>query len=255
MVHPFDLDGEILWHPATHFADADVLPPRPIVRAAGAYLFDVDGRAILDAISSWWTALHGHCHPRIVRAVQDQVAVLDHVMFAGFTHGPAVDLARRLLDLAGPGFGRVFYADCGSAAIEVAMKMAFQYHLQSGNPRRSRFAALERGYHGETLGALSACGETTFREPFDPLCRPALYLPVPSHESHRHEDLATDLGADDAATRRAIDLLHEHRDELAALVVEPAVQCAGRMNMPGSGFFRRITEVARDLGILVIADE
>ena len=255
MPQPFDRDAEVLWHPASHFADQTMLPPSPVVRAAGAYLYDADGRPILDAISSWWTALHGHCHPRIVRAVQDQVGVLDHVMFAGFTHAPAIELAERLLAVAGPGYGKVFYADCGSAAVEVAMKMAFQYHLQRGDPDRRRFAALRRGYHGETLGALAACGEPTFRAPFDPLLQPAVLLPVPSHPRHTTADLATDLGAASPEADAAVDLLREHAGSLAALVVEPAVQCAGRMNMPGSGYMRRVVETAQSLGILVISDE
>ena len=153
-----DRDGRVLWHPATHFQDLERLPPLAVSRAEGSYLFDDKGRPILDAISSWWTSLHGHCHPRIVEAMTAQVARLDHVMFAGFTHEPAVALAERLIELSPPGFGRVFFSDSGSSAIEIAMKLSFQARLQSGEAGRGRFAALHNSYHGETLGALAVSG-------------------------------------------------------------------------------------------------
>ncbi len=248
-------DQALLWHPATHFGDLEKLPPIAVSRAQGSYLFDTDGRPILDGISSWWTSVHGHCHPDIVAAVQDQVANLDHVMFAGFTHAPAVELAEAIVDKAPPGYGKVFYTDCGSAAIEVALKLSFQYRLQTGEPQKTRFASLKNSYHGETMGALAVCGSEFYREPFSPLLMDVLELPTPFFDRHEHADLSSNLGADDPQADRAIALLREHADTLTALVIEPLIQCAGRMTMTGAGFYGRLVAEAQALGIHVIADE
>ncbi|MEZ4375749.1 MAG: adenosylmethionine--8-amino-7-oxononanoate transaminase [Polyangiaceae bacterium] len=251
-------DAELLWHPATHFQDLELLPPLPIRAARGAYLETSSGEQILDAISSWWTCLHGHCHPRIVEAISQQAARLDHVMFAGFTHQPALELAEALVARApgGPGaYGRVFYADCGSAAIEVALKMSYQYRQQTGEPQRQGLATLTNSYHGETLGALAVSGNRGYREQFGPLLFPVVELPVPSHREHQNADLLADQGADAPETAEAIRLLEEHQDQLTALLVEPVIQCAGRMVMPGVGFYRALVDAAQRLGIHVIADE
>jgi adenosylmethionine-8-amino-7-oxononanoate aminotransferase len=244
-------DLRVLWHPATHFADHDRLPPLPIAAAKGVFLVTTDGRRILDGISSWWTCLHGHGHPAIANAIAKQVRTLDHVMLAGFTHGPAVELAEALLGAAPAGYGRVFYADCGSAAVEVALKLSFQARRQRGEPQRARFAALSNSYHGETLGALAVSGNDAYRELFAPLLPDVLYLPAPAIPGHAHADLQTDAGDAD----EAVALLQAHADELTALVVEPLVQCAGKMAMPGAGYYRRLVQTAQRLGIHVISDE
>jgi len=248
-------DRAVIWHPATHFQDIEQLPPIPIASAEGVWLHEPSGRRILDAISSWWTCIHGHGHPRIVEAIREQAKRLDHVMFAGFTHEPAVALAEALLEIAPKGYGRVFFADCGSAAVEVALKLSYQSRQQRGETERTRFAALSNSYHGETLGALAACGHDDYRAMFAPLLVDFLRLPTPSLERHEHADLHTDAGADTPEADRAVELLEAHADELTALVVEPLIQCAARMTMPGVGFYRRIAEAAQRLGIHVIADE
>jgi len=259
-------DREVLWHPATHFGDLEKTPPIPIRSARGVWLEDGAGRRILDGIGSWWTSIHGHGHPHIVAAIQAQVAQLDHVMFAGFTHEPAVALAEQLLARAPTGtdgsrfYGKVFYSDCGSASIEVALKLSYQSRVLRGQHTKTRFAALRNSYHGETLGALSVCGSPAWREPFGGLLQSALSLPTPSYTDHRHADLdpsgpRTELGADAPETDAAIAALEAHADELSALIVEPLVQCAGRMVMPGVGFYRRLAETCRRLDIHLIADE
>jgi adenosylmethionine-8-amino-7-oxononanoate aminotransferase len=149
----------------------------------------------------------------------------------------------------------VFYADCGSAAVEVALKLSFQRRRQSGEPARQRFAALRNGYHGETLGALAVSGSDAYRELFAPLLPEVVYLPAPALRQHEHEDLECDAGADTDEAAAAEAILHAHAHELTALVLEPLVQCAGRMAMIGSGYTRRIVETAQRLGIHVIADE
>ncbi|PRQ07631.1 adenosylmethionine--8-amino-7-oxononanoate transaminase [Enhygromyxa salina] len=256
-------DQAVLWHPATHFGDLERTPPLPIHSARGVWLTDEDGRQILDGIGSWWTSIHGHGHPHIVAAIQRQVARLDHVMFAGFTHEPAIELAERLLALAPRDeqvhYGKVFYSDCGSASVEVALKLSYQSRVLTDQPRRRRFAALQRSYHGETLGALSVCGSEAWREPFSALLHDALYLPVPSFPAHEHADLQPGggygLGADTPEADRAVALLEAHAHELTALVVEPLIQCASRMNMFGVGFYQRLVDTCRRLDIHVIADE
>lgn len=249
-------DARVLWHPATHLDDLARLPVSPIVSAEGVWLHEAGGRRILDAIGSWWTSIHGHGHPRIVAAIQAQAARLDHVMFAGFTHAPAVELAEALLRAAPAGYGKVFFADCGSAAVEVALKLSFQSHRQRGDERRTRFAALANSYHGETLGALAVSGSDAYRGTFAPLLPPGpLYLPTPALHDHEPHALGTDAAADAPEAEAAVLALRAHAPELAALVVEPLVQCAGRMRMTGVGFYRRIVQEAQALGIHVIADE
>jgi adenosylmethionine-8-amino-7-oxononanoate aminotransferase len=249
-----DRDRAVLWHPATHFADLERLPPIAVDHARGCWLVDRDGRRILDAISSWWTCVHGHGHPAIAAAIARQAARLDHVMFAGFTHEPAVALAEALLAAAPPGYGRVFYADCGSAAVEVALKLSFQRRTQTSEPARRRFATLRNSYHGETLGALALCGSGVYRDTFQPLLMDVLELPAPAFADHPAIPTG-DLGAATPEADASVALLAEHAPTLTALVVEPLVQCAGRMAMPGVGYYRRIVEAAQGLGIDVIADE
>ena len=257
-------DRAVVWHPATHFGDLERNPPVPIRAAKGLWLEDESGRQILDGIGSWWTSIHGHGHPKIVAAIQEQVARLDHVMFAGFTHEPAIELAERLLAMAPSDdhvrYGKVFYSDCGSASVEVALKLSYHSRILRGQTQRRRFAALHHSYHGETLGALAVCGASDWREPFGPLLHDALYLPVPVFADHGHADLALDgprgpLGADSPEADEAVALLERHADELTALVVEPLIQCASRMTMHGVGFYKRLVETCRRLDIHVIADE
>lgn len=255
MTSLLDRDRAHVWHPATHFADLDRVPPIAVERARGCWLYEPGGRAILDAIASWWTCVHGHGHPAIVAAIREQVERLDHVMFAGFTHEPAVALAEALIAAAPPGYGRVFYADCGSAAVEVALKLSYQARQQRGEPRRTRFATLRNGYHGETLGALALCGAGAYRDTFAPLLFSPIELPAPGYPAHEHADLATDLGADAPETAAALAAIEAHGEELTAIVIEPLVQCAGRMTMTGAGFYRRIAAAAQARGIHVIADE
>jgi adenosylmethionine-8-amino-7-oxononanoate aminotransferase len=256
-------DAAALWHPATHFQDHDRAPPLAIQAARGSWLIDQDGTEILDAISSWWTSVHGHGHPRIVEAIRAQVARLDHVMFAGFTHEPAIALAEALLERAPRAsgdptsrhYGKVFFADCGSAAVEVALKLSYQYHQQTGQTRRTRFATLANSYHGETLGALAVCGSDAYREAFAPMLMDVLELPAPALPDHTPDDLLADAGADTPEADAAIGALERHAETLTAVIVEPLIQCAGRMTMTGVGFYRRLARAAKRLGIHLISDE
>ena len=158
-----------VWHPCTQMKDHEWLPMIPIARGDGVWLEDVDGRRYLDAISSWWVNLFGHANPRIAAAVTRQLGRLEHVMLAGFTHEPAIELAERLTALAPAGLTRCFYADNGSSAIEVALKMSFHYWRNAGRPTKRRFVTLTNSYHGETLGALAVGHVELYRDIYQPL--------------------------------------------------------------------------------------
>lgn len=253
-------DGQVLWHPATHFSDLPVVPTTLVQRAQGCWLYPESGPPILDAISSWWTCIHGHGCPELVETLRTQGEQLDHVMFAGFTHRSAIDLASDLLDAAPAGYERVFFSDCGSASVEVALKIAYQYHAQSNAAQRRRFCALEHSYHGETLGALSVCGPSDYRNLFSKLLPDTLYLPSP----HRPQMKLVDQSAspelalteqENAALARAKALFEEHGTTLAALIVEPIVQCAGKFRMHSPGYLKRLCALAKRYGILTILDE
>src|SRR4249919_4372427 len=195
-------DLAVLWHPCTQMAEhPDQLPLLPIRRGRGAWLEGVDGRRYLDAISSWWTNLFGHAEPRIAAAIARQAQELEHVIFAGFSHEPGLRLAESLLRLAPPGLARVFYADNGSAAIEVALKMSFHSFHNRGRPERTKFVALTNGYHGETIGALSMGDIPLYRRIYAPLLLQPLFAPSPDAW-----DAEPGESAEQVALRRAEDL-------------------------------------------------
>ena len=226
-------DARALWHPFTqHAVDVE---PLPVKAAQGTTLVLEDGREILDAVSSWWSCLHGHGHPRIVRAMAEQAAELDHVMFAGFTHEPAVQLAERVLALAPPGLKRVFYSDNGSTAVEVALKMVVQSFVQRGEPDRRVFVALEGGYHGDTFGAMAVGDPDPFFVAFQPMLFRVRRVPAQAE-----------------ALERALD---ELGDEAAGIIMEPLVQGAGGMLMHGPELVRAARDLTSARGLALIADE
>lgn len=246
-------DLNVLWHPCTQMHDHESVPMVAIARGEGAWLIDADGHRLLDAISSWWVNLFGHAHPRIARAISEQAVQLEQVILAGFTHAPAIRLAEGLLALAPPGLARVFYADNGSSAIEVALKMSFHYWRNQGVPGKTRFMALTGGYHGETLGALSVTDVPLYRETYQPLLlqplfapSPDSYLAAPGESAEAYADRAAD----------ALDrLLAEHTDSLAALILEPLVQGAAGMRMYPARYLARARAACDRYGVHLIADE
>ena len=252
-------DLSVLWHPCTQMREhPDTLPLLPIARGQGAWLIDHEGRHYLDAVSSWWTNLFGHAEPRIADAIARQAHTLEQVMLAGFSHAPAVELAERLLALAPRQSGRaplakVFYADNGSAGVEVALKMAFHFFHNCGETRRTKFVALENGYHGETLGALAVGDIPLYRRVYAPLLSEALFAPSPDAYLARDGESSADCA------RRAADalssLLDRHSGEICALIVEPRVQCAGGMRMHDPGYLARVRALCDAHGIFLIADE
>ena len=246
-------DRAVLWHPCTQMKDHETLPPVPIRRAAGVWLEDFEGRRYLDAISSWWVNLFGHANPRINAAVQEQLAALEHVLLAGFTHLPALELAERLVRLAPPGLTRCFFADNGSSAVEVALKMSFHYWRNRGHGHKTKFVTLTNSYHGETLGALAVGDVALYKDTYRPLLMQA--ITVPSPDCYLRED-----GEGWAAhTRRRFEAMRttlaRHHDEVCAVIVEPLVQCAGAMRMYDPVYLSLLRAACDEFGVHLIADE
>jgi adenosylmethionine---8-amino-7-oxononanoate aminotransferase len=231
------LDQSHAWHPYTQHQGMAL--PIPIARAHDAWLYETNGRPVLDAVSSWWVTTHGHCRPEIADAIAEQARTLDHVMFAGFTHEPAAELAAALVARMPRGLSRVFFSDNGSTAVEVAIKMSLQAFVNRGTPRRL-VAALDNAYHGDTFGAMAASGRGVFTTPFDPLLFEVARLPDPS----------------EGDTLAALDALLDARGhELAAVIVEPLLLGAGGMRVWDERVLQGIRTRTRAAGVHLIADE
>ena len=230
-------DAAHVWHPYTQHHRAAL--PVPIVRAEGSSLHAEDGRRVFDAISSWWVTTHGHGREEIVEAIAEQARTLDHVMFAGFTHAPAAELAAALVSRLPRGLTRIFYSDNGSTAVEVAIKMSLQSFANAGHPRRL-VAALDHAYHGDTFGAMAAGARSVFTAPFDTLLFEVARLPDPT----------------EGDTLAALDQLIDSRgNELAAVIVEPLLLGAGGMRVWDERVLRGIRDRTRRAGVHLIADE
>lgn len=246
-------DLAVVWHPCTQMHDHESLPMLPIARAEGAWLYADDGRRWLDAVSSWWTNVFGHRHPRIVAALKDQLDRLDHIMLAGMTHAPAVALAEELVRVAPAGLSRVFYADNGSSAVEVALKMSFHYWRNQGRPARTRFIALTGGYHGETLGALSVTDVALYRTTYAPLLLTPILAPSP--DCYAREPGVTWEHHALARLADMRELLERHAHEVCAVIVEPLVQCAGGMRMYHAAYLSGLRRLCNEFDVHLIADE
>jgi len=246
-------DLAVLWHPCTQMKDHEALPPIPIHSGQGVWLQDFEGKHYLDAISSWWVNLFGHAHPYINAALRGQLENLEHVLLAGFTHEPAVHLAERLVSLAPPGLSRCFYADNGSSAVEVALKMSFHYWRNLGQTGKTRFLTLENSYHGETLGALAVGDVALYKDTYAPLLMQAITAPSPDCFSREPGESWADC-----STRRFLQterILADHADEICAIIVEPLVQCAGSMRMYDPVYLSLLREACDRYGVHLIADE
>jgi len=227
-----DRDRAVLWHPYTQMLTAPV--PLPIMRAEGVWLYTEDGRRILDGISSWWVNIHGHSHPKLNAALAAQAGELEHVVFAGCTHRPAVELAERLVEILPKGLSRVFYSDNGSTAVEVALKLALQYWRNLGQPNRRTFITLHNAYHGDTVGAMSASEDSVFTRAFSTMM-------FPVERVH---------GLDDMETR-----LRDAGDSIAAVLIEPMLQAAGGMIVWPAEFVAGVRRLCDEYKTLLIADE
>jgi adenosylmethionine-8-amino-7-oxononanoate aminotransferase len=242
-----------VWHPCTQMKTHERFPLVPVARAQGVWLHDFEGRRYVDAVSSWWVNLFGHAHPAIDAALREQLGRLEHVMLAGFTHAPVVELAERLARIAPGNLGHAFFASDGASATEVALKMAFHYWANRGKPAKNRFVALQGGYHGETAGALGVTDVAMFRDAYAPLIRQGVLAPFPARDADDHR-FGGIRGAVDCADRLK-KLLAEQHDTIAALIVEPLVQGASGMRFYHPEYLRRAREICERYEVLLIADE
>ena len=242
-----------VWHPATQMKAHESLPLLPIVRGEGVWLHDADGNRYLDAISSWWVNLFGHREPRIAAAVRDQLDRLEHVILAGFTHEPVVQLAEALSALTGRQLGHAFYASDGASATEIALKMSAHYWRNAGCPSKHRFLCVSGGYHGETLGALGVTDVPLFRRAYEPLLRAGDTVPSPDWRLAEpgESPMAFALRMAEAVERH----LEAHGTDTAALIVEPLVQCAGGMAMHDPAYLRQLRAICDRHRVHLIADE
>ncbi|WP_265021569.1 adenosylmethionine--8-amino-7-oxononanoate transaminase [Wolbachia endosymbiont (group A) of Icerya purchasi] len=242
-------DRKIIWHPFTQEKVAKL--PIAIKKAHGSYLYDENGKAYLDLISSWWVNLHGHAHPKIAQAIYEQSMTLEHVIFAGFTHEPAVTLCEKLKTLLPDKLSRFFFSDNGSTAVEVALKMAYQYWWNQGNRERTTFLSFEGGYHGDTFGAMSVGVKSGFHDAFSNLLFSVLTIPFPETWDEDEEI--------ENKEEHSLKVLEGHlragSHKIAALILEPLVQGASGMRMCRPEFVRKVVNLVRRHGILIICDE
>jgi len=240
-----------LWHPCTQMQHLESLPPLKIARGEGAWLIDTEGRRHLDAISSWWVNLFGHCNPRINAALIDQLGQIEHVMLAGCSHTPVLELSERLARLTG--LDHAFYGSDGASAVEIALKMSFHTWKNAGRPQKTGFVSLKNSYHGETLGALSVTDVAIFRDTYAPLLRHTHQVASPDARQAQAGETAVDV-----ARRAAADLeawLQLNADTTAALIVEPLVQCAAGMSMHDPEYLRLARTLCDRYAVHLIADE
>lgn len=236
-------DLQHIWHPCTQMKDHEKIPLIPISHGKGVWLYDFEGRAYIDGISSWWVNLFGHCNEYITQALVRQAQNLEHVLLAGFTHKPIIDLSNRLCSLLSEKLQKCFYADNGSSAIEVALKMSFhKSRLKKQN--RAKFLSLENSYHGETLGALSMGNLKLYKDIYGPILLEGLSLSVPDRHSDGEKELSF-----------LKKILEKHGKEICGFILEPLVQCAGNMHMYSAEFVREACSLAKDYEIDIIFDE
>lgn len=242
-----------VWHPCSQMKDYEDFPPIVIKRGKGIYLYDENEKQYIDAVSSWWVNLFGHSNERISTALANQAFQLEHVLFANFTHEPAIFLSEKLTNLAPNGLTKVFFADNGSSAIEVALKMSFQYHMQKNNPNKKRFLALTDAYHGETLGALSVGGVDLYNEVFQPLLLDTVRAQGPDcfrcpfNESPNH--------CNTPCLSFVEEKLKQHHEELSAIIIEPLIQAAAGMKMYPPSYLKGLKELCLQYDVHLIADE
>ena len=235
-------DLKYIFHPCTQMKDHEKIPLIPIKKGRGAYIYDFDGNRYLDCISSWWVNLFGHSNPYINSKIKEQVEELEHVIFAGFTHKPAIDLARRLVKLTPESLNKVFFADNGSSAIEIALKMSFQYFKNRGESR-PLFVSLQNSYHGETMGALAVSDTGLYKDVYSDILLKTIQAKSPS------------LVDEDEAISDMRDVLSRHKDKIASVVIEPLVQCAGSMKMYNPSYITKLRSLCDEMGVFLIADE
>ena len=242
-----------VWHPCSQMKDYEQFPQIVIKKGQGVWLYDENNHRYLDAVSSWWVNLFGHANPRISQVLSDQAFTLEHTIFANFTHEPAIKVAEKLVALTPEGLNKVFFADNGSSAIEVALKMSFQYHVQAGKTAKKRFLALTDAYHGETLGALSVGGVGLYNKVYQPLLLDTLRAQGPDCFRCPFQDKPESCHAQ--CIQYVEEELHAHHEEMTAVIIEPLIQAAAGMKMYPPIYLKRLRELCTAYDVHLIADE
>ena len=242
-----------VWHPCTQMKQHESFPLVAISKGKGAWLYDENGHALLDAISSWWTNLFGHSNPRINQAISAQLEKIEHVMLAGFTHTPVVELSEKLSALTHHHLGHAFYASDGASAVEIALKMSHHYWQLNGQTQKKKFVCLENGYHGETLGALAVTDVAIFREAYGFLLQDVFTVSSPDARKAKSGESAEDVAKN--AAKELEKLFAKEHHNIAAIIVEPLVQCAGQMAMHSPEYLRLVRELCNHYDVHLIADE
>ena len=252
-----DYDRKYVWHPFTQMKEWESDMPIVIERGEGSYLIDTDGNRYLDGVASIWTNVHGHCREEINAAVKAQVDTLEHSTLLGLANDKSAVLAKRLVDIAPPGLCKVFYSDIGSTAVEIAVKMAFQYqqHRGGGYSTKTKFISFKNAYHGDTIGAVSVGGIDLFHAVFRPLLFPTIQAPSPYCYRCELGGSGDSESCGRLCLRELERLMSDHSEEIAGLVIEPLVQAAGGMIVQPEGFVRKVRELCTRYDILMIADE
>ena len=242
-----------VWHPCTQMKQHESFPLIAISKGKGAWLYDEKGKPLLDCISSWWTNLFGHANPRINQAITDQLEKIEHVMLAGFTHAPVVELSEKLAALTNGNLGHVFYASDGASAVEIALKMSHHYWQLQAKPQKKKFVCLENGYHGETLGALAVTDVAIFRKAYGALLQEVFTAPSPDSRKAKSGESADDVAR--YAAQELEKLFKKEHQHIAAIIVEPLIQCAGQMAMYSPEYLRLVRALCDRYEIHLIADE
>ena len=242
-----------VWHPCTQMKHHESLPLIAITKGKGAWLFDDKENALLDCISSWWTNLFGHSNPHINQAITKQLEKIEHVMLAGFTHPPVVALSEKLSALTQGHLGHVFFASDGASAVEIALKMSHHFWRLNNKPQKKKFVCLENGYHGETLGALAVTDVAIFRESYGSLLQDVFTVPSPDARKAKLGESADDVARQ--AAKKLEALLEAEHHHIAAIIIEPLVQCAGQMAMYSPEYLRLVRSLCDRYSVHLIADE
>jgi adenosylmethionine-8-amino-7-oxononanoate aminotransferase len=246
-------DLQYIWHPCSQMKDYEELPPIIVKKGDGVFIEDIEGKRYLDAVSSWWVNLFGHSNKRINDALYKQANQLEHVIFANFSHEPAIELCERLMKLVPKGLGKVFFADNGSSSIEVALKISFQYHYQTGKEKKKKFVALTDAYHGETIGALSMGGCDRYSQIFKPLLLDVKRVYSPDCYRCKYEKCRDNCDAE--CFEHMEETIKENHEEISAVIIEPMVQGAGGIKIYSPKYLKKLRHLCDEYDINLIADE
>jgi adenosylmethionine-8-amino-7-oxononanoate aminotransferase len=238
-------DKEHVWHPYASMTSP--LPVLPVASASGVRLRLMDGTELIDGMSSWWSVIHGYNHPVLNRAIENQLKEMAHVMFGGLTHKPAVELASLLVEITPNGLEKVFFCDSGSVAVEITIKMAIQYWYASGKPEKNRLLTIKSGYHGDTFMAMSVCDPEGLHQMFGGVIQKQFYADAPATGYNEEWDENDIKGME--------QILHDHNQEIAAIILEPVLQGAGGMRFYSPQYVKRVRELSSKYNVLFIADE